>query len=96
MTTYYPNHHQPTPSFLKKYARNAYNRAQHDAQQYDEAAISLQVRTFATNFPWSGEKLFNPGRKKNSVRDFRACKNKHFSSIQRTFAKNNRGNRRSD
>lgn len=53
MTTFYPN--QPAPSFLKKYARNAYNRAQHDAhhQQYDESAIDLQVRTF------QGEEFFD-------------------------------------
>lgn len=47
MTTFYPN--QPTPSFLKKYARNAYQRAQHDAHyngnNNDEAAIDLQVRS---------------------------------------------------
>jgi hypothetical protein len=47
MTTLYPA--QPTPSFLKKYTKNVYNRvhynqAHHDGHQnYDEAQIDLQV-----------------------------------------------------
>jgi hypothetical protein len=57
MTTFYPN--QPTPSFLKKYARNAYQRAQHDAHyngnNNDEAAIDLQ--------PYRSTPLILPGAK---------------------------------
>ena len=52
MTTFYPS--QPTPSFLKKYAKNVYNRVQHDAHAHhmngfennDEASLHLQVRQF--------------------------------------------------
>lgn len=58
MTTFYPN--QPAPSFLKKYARNAYNRVRHDAHvnvqnTNDEASLALQVRRSEN----SGKKLFN-------------------------------------
>lgn len=47
MTTLYPS--QSTPSFLKKYTRNVYNRVQYNAhhdghQNIDEAQLSLQVR----------------------------------------------------
>lgn len=48
MATLYPS--QPTPSFLKKYTRNVYNRVQHtqhthaDHGSNDEASLTLQVR----------------------------------------------------
>lgn len=54
MTTFYPS--QPTPSFLKKYAQNAYNRVHHEAHNgnsgSDEASLALQVRT--RYFPMKG------------------------------------------
>jgi len=62
MTTFYPN--QSAPSFLKKYARNAYNRAQHDAhphQNIDESAIDLQ--------PYRSTPLILPGAKCNLQRN---------------------------
>lgn len=48
MTTFYPS--QPTPSFLKKYAQNAYNRVHHDAHLngnngLEDTSLALQVRT---------------------------------------------------
>jgi hypothetical protein len=63
MTTFYPN--QPTPSFLKKYAKNAYNRVQHDAHyngnSNDEAAIDLQ--------PYRSTPLILPGAKVHHQRN---------------------------
>lgn len=71
MTTFYPN--QPAPSFLKKYARNAYNRAQHDAhphQYQDESAIDLQVRTF------EGRRIFRKLFNQKFLQQEKSVKNK--------------------
>lgn len=60
MTTFYPS--QPTPSFLKKYTKNVYNRVQHDSHQNgfennSEASLHLQ--------PYRTTPLILPGAKNN-------------------------------
>lgn len=96
MTTFYPN--QPTPSFLKKYARNAYNRAQHDAHyngnNNDEAAIDLQVRFNCwerSNRSYPIGKFFKERRKKSKENSRRKMRVKINISIKETAtsAKNN-------
>lgn len=92
MTTFYPN--QPTPSFLKRYARDAYYRAQHDAhynghQADNEANIQFQVR-----FKWKREVIQSENslswEKDREKRREDACKNKHLTLKKTaTFAKNN-------
>jgi len=65
MTTFYPN--QPTPSFLKRYTKNVYNRVQHDAHvnghgHSDEASLHLQ--------PYRSTPLILPSAKINHQRNF--------------------------
>jgi len=66
MTTFYPN--QPANSFLKKYARNAYNRVRHDANingqnidQNESCSLALQ--------PYRTTPLILPGAKVNHQRN---------------------------